>query len=56
MRKYLSFALLTLSICTINILPGQAATINLNINIKSNLLQGRWCVNFRNMGLLCLDL
>ena len=64
MKKKLSFTLLTLSILSTNILPGQAATKNIGLNLGSSLLQnkriiigqGKWCLKFPQTGLLCWNL
>ena len=69
MKKQLSFALLTISICTINILPGQAATKVVSSEGK-DLLQdeqtvvdkndkdnkSEWCAEVPWMGLFCFGL
>lgn len=68
MKKQLSFALLTLSIFSINILPGQASTMIIRSSTESVVLQdeqatikdddkgNKWCAELPWMGLLCWGL
>lgn len=64
MKKQLTLLLLTLSIFSINILPGQAAVIVTSSNTESNVSEdkqdqqallngGKWCAELPWMGLLC---
>ncbi len=61
MKKQLSFALLTVSIFSLNILPAKAVDTN-NIEItdvqaESKVISdGQWCVELPFMGLFCWDL
>jgi hypothetical protein len=63
MKKQLSFALLIFSIFSLNMLPGQAATSNLeseqletNQNEATLVADVQWCVELPWMGLFCWDL
>ncbi len=68
MKKQLSFALLTLSIFSINILPGQASTQIISSSTESDVLQdeqtiaddnekgNEWCAELPWMGVLCWSL
>lgn len=64
MKKQLYLLLLTLSIFSINILPGQAAVRVKSNNSQSNVIKnkqnkqalingGKWCAELPWMGLLC---
>ena len=68
MKKQLSFALLTISIFSINILPGQASTKVISSSTERVVVQGKeasikdndkgneWCAELPWMGLLCWGL
>lgn len=60
MKKYLSFALLTISIFSLNILPAKAATKNsksTKAHDHSHVISGgQWCLALPWLGLFCLDL
>ena len=67
MKKQLSFILLTVSIFSINVLPGQAAVRVISSNTQSNVLEDKqdkyalingdkWCAELPWMGLLCWGL
>ena len=61
MRKQLSFALITVSIFSLNVLPAKAfGTINLkNHNAQAKFTEvanGQWCVEIPYMGVFCWDL
>lgn len=60
MKKQLSFALLTLSIVSLNILPAQAADKKTSANPLQNsskvASENQWCVQVPWMGFFCWDL
>ncbi len=61
MKKQLSFALLTVSIFSLNVLPAKAIdTIDLKISdaqAKSiAIANAQWCVEIPYMGVFCWDL
>ena len=64
MKKQLSLLLLTLSISSINMLPGQAAVKVTSSNVETNVVEGnleeqalingdKWCAEVPWMGLFC---
>ncbi len=61
MKKQLSFALLSVSIFSLNILPAKAIDTNdleiSNVQAESNAIaNAQWCVEIPYMGVFCWDL
>ncbi len=55
MKKQLSFALLTVSIFSLNVLPAKAIN-TIDLKISDAQANAQWCVEIPYMGVFCWDL